>query len=73
MSEVESVVFLKHIVGGFKELNKRNMIHRDIKPANIMLKEGIAKIADFGLSRIVMESNTPEYLSRVGSTLYMSP
>ena len=49
------------------------MIHRDIKPANIILKEGIAKIADFGLSRIVMESNTPEYLSRVGSTLYMSP
>ena len=49
------------------------MIHRDIKPANIMLKEGKAKIADFGLSRIVNESNIPDYYSRVGSTLYMSP
>jgi serine/threonine protein kinase len=38
-----------------------------------MLKEGIAKIADFGLSRIVAEIDQLDYFSRVGSTLYMSP
>jgi len=73
LSEAESVNFLKHIVEGFKELQRRNIIHRDIKPANIMLKEGIAKIADFGLSRVVEEIDTPEYYSRVGSPLYMAP
>lgn len=27
-------------------------IHRDLKPENILFKDGIPKIADFGLSRI---------------------
>ena len=28
-----------------------NIIHRDIKPANILLKEGKAKISDFGFAK----------------------
>jgi serine/threonine protein kinase len=31
--------------------NERKIIHRDIKLENILLKGGVAKIADFGLSR----------------------
>jgi serine/threonine protein kinase len=45
-----------------------------MKPDNIMLKDGIAKIADFGLSRLIeIDMNDPAYYSRVGSPLYMSP
>ncbi len=51
LSEPEAVIFLKHIVEGFKELRKHNIIHRDIKPANILLKNGIAKLSDFGFAR----------------------
>jgi serine/threonine protein kinase len=29
------------------------MAHRDLKPANILFKDGIAKIADFGFSKVV--------------------
>ena len=28
-----------------------NLIHRDLKPANILLKNGIPKIADYGISK----------------------
>ena len=39
-----------------------------------MLKEGVAKIADFGFSRIIeMGINEMDYFSRVGSPLYMAP
>jgi len=37
LSEPEAIKFFKHIVEGFKELQKHSIIHRDIKPANIML------------------------------------
>ncbi len=37
LSEPEATMFFKHIVEGFKDLHKNNIIHRDIKPANIML------------------------------------
>lgn len=50
---ITKLVFFRHIVEGFKDLCKHNIIHRDIKPANILLKEGTAKITDFGFSRVV--------------------
>ena len=32
-------------------LHKHNIHHRDIKPANILLLQGFARLADFGLAR----------------------
>ena len=29
------------------------MVHRDLKPANIVFHEGVAKLADFGFSKII--------------------
>lgn len=44
---------MRHIIEGYKELFNHNIIHRDIKPANILMKQGIAKLSDFGFSREV--------------------
>ena len=30
-------------------------MHRDLKPANILINKGVAKIADFGFSKIIYE------------------
>ncbi|CAD8178145.1 unnamed protein product [Paramecium octaurelia] len=74
LSELEAVIFIKHIVEGFKRLYKQKIIHRDIKPANILLHQGVAKITDFGFARVMdTEMNDPAYLSRLGSPLYMAP
>jgi serine/threonine-protein kinase len=53
--------------------HRNGIVHRDIKPANIiLLADGSAKVADFGIARI--ESST---LTQAGSVLgtpsYMSP
>jgi serine/threonine-protein kinase len=53
----------------------RGVVHRDIKPSNILLtKEGIAKVADFGIARLVeKEESAGEPGEIIGSARYMSP
>lgn len=53
LSELEAVIFMRHIVEGFKKLYLQKIIHRDIKPANILLSNGVAKITDFGFARVI--------------------
>lgn len=53
------------------ELKQQNVFHRDLKPSNILLKNGMIKITDFGLSKIC----DPLHISntQVGTPYYMSP
>jgi serine/threonine protein kinase len=52
-----SIVFAKsfthQILQGIAYLKSKRCIHRDLKPANILVlpRQGIVKIADFGLGR----------------------
>lgn len=36
---------------GMEIINACKIVHRDIKPANILIHNGVAKIADFGLAK----------------------
>ena len=55
--------------------HKRGIIHRDIKPANILMSEGHALVADFGIARALDAEG--EAITRtglaIGTPQYMSP
>ncbi len=54
----EAAWILFNICEGLKFAHDRKIIHRDLKPQNILLKNGVPKISDWGLSRIISESTT---------------
>ena len=56
--------------------HKQGVVHRDIKPENIMLHEGHALVADFGIARALTAAGggtVTESGLAVGTPAYMSP
>ena len=50
------------------------MIHRDIKPENILLSDGHALVADFGIARAIGgDEHLTETGMAIGTPAYMSP
>ncbi len=49
---------LFNICEGLKYAHARGILHRDLKPQNIMLKDGMPKISDWGLSKVMTQSRT---------------
>jgi TolB-like protein/tRNA A-37 threonylcarbamoyl transferase component Bud32/tetratricopeptide (TPR) repeat protein len=72
----EALRLAREIAEALAYAHKRGIIHRDIKPANILLNEGHALVADFGIARAVDEG-AGEALTRtglaVGTPQYMAP
>jgi serine/threonine protein kinase len=53
-------------------LHSKQVLHRDIKPANILLMQGHAMLADFGVARMLQPERTVE-ATLVGTPLYIAP
>jgi serine/threonine protein kinase len=54
----EAALILFNICEGLKFAHVQKIIHRDLKPQNVLLKNGVLKISDWGLSRIISASTT---------------
>src|SRR5262249_12208482 len=71
----EALAITRQIAGAIDYAHRHGVIHRDIKPENILLFEGEAMLADFGIALAVEEAGgmrltqtgvslgTPEYMS----------
>ncbi|MGE5113330.1 MAG: protein kinase domain-containing protein [Acidobacteriaceae bacterium] len=73
LSTEQSISVVRQVSQGLAHAHTHNIIHRDIKPSNIILcNDGVAKIVDFGLARVVTDDAT-QSLGVSGTLPYMSP
>ena len=76
---VESAVRIAtEVADALDYAHRHDVVHRDIKPENILLHEGHALVADFGIGKaIVAAANESATFTQVGVTVgtpaYMSP
>lgn len=74
LSVSDALQVAKDIARALAHAHANNLVHCDIKPHNIlMMPDGSAKVADFGIARAVTESTMTYTGNVVGSVHYFSP
>lgn len=68
----EALRIFEQAARGVQALHERSLVHFDLKPANIFLKGDVARVGDYGLSKLVTESRHSLSFGR-GTPYYMAP
>jgi serine/threonine protein kinase len=65
--------WLKGLVEGVAYLHDHGIVHRDLKPANMFMEEGIVKIGDYGLAKLINAGQETGHSESIGTCHYMAP
>jgi tousled-like kinase len=63
---------MRQIISGLAYLSQQSIkvIHFDLKPQNILFSNGIVKLTDFGLCKVMNENQSNMYLTSQGAGTY---
>jgi serine/threonine-protein kinase len=72
----DSVRIATEVAGALDYAHRHGVVHRDIKPENILLHDGSAIVADFGIALAVTQAGAERLTQSgvsLGTPIYMSP
>ena len=72
LSRDEAMHVFVQAARGVQALHDHSLVHFDLKPANIFLKGDVARVGDYGLSKLVSASRNSLSFGR-GTPYYMAP
>ncbi len=72
----DALQIAREVADALSYAHEHDVVHRDIKPENILLSDGHAVVADFGIARALSEAGGQSVTATgiaVGTPVYMSP
>ena len=74
LTEILASIYMTHILQGLDYLHAHDVVHRDIKGANVLVdNNGVWKLADFGSSKKLIDSQSEHVESHWGTVNWMAP
>ena len=73
LSVPDALRVAREVAGALDFAHRHDVIHRDIKPGNILLSDGHALVADFGIARALGAGALTQTGMLIGTPTYMSP
>jgi protein kinase-like protein len=74
----EAIAITRDVAGALDYAHRQGVVHRDIKPENILMSQGLAIVADFGIARAIrLAAGDDDRITQTGvspgTPPYMSP
>jgi serine/threonine protein kinase len=70
----QAVSIATQVAAALDEAHKHRVVHRDIKPQNIIIApNGLVKVTDFGVARVMGETTMTQHGTFMGTAPYMAP
>ncbi len=72
LDEASTLLYFVQVCRGVLALHDRRLVHFDLKPSNVFLKGDVARVGDYGLSKMMTDGRSTLSFGR-GTPQYMAP